>query len=413
MSRLVNSQYGENGFSTALGNYDERAGYDGYGNITSLVRNGMMQNGNYGAIDSLAIDYIGTQIYSVTENAAPVLYTNSIDVKNGSDDILYNSNGALVNDGTRGITDITYDDYGNPRRIQFDNGNVTKYVYSATGQKMRAVYQTAVPNISVAMGSTRELAPSEILYADSTDYPLGGILTLRNGRIDKYLFNEGYCQAEIHDTTLDSITFYYYNKDHLGNNREVIDSDGNVRQRTDYYPYGTPFSAPSDGINATLQPYKYNGKELDMMHGLNTYDYGARQYYPVLPIWDRVDPLAEKYYPYSPYMYCLGNPVNVIDPDGKSTWVVNQGDGTYRVIGGDINDKDRNIYVYSQDKNGKYTVRGESIGITTSTTSFYDSDKGLWIKSIINPSDRSGANFLNTIVGLDVTLYDYMDKASF
>ena len=64
-----------------------------------------------------------------------------------------------------------------------------------------------------------------------------------------------------------------------------------------------------------------------------------------------------------------------------------------------------------QDKNGKYTVRGESIGITTSTTSFYDSDKGLWIKSIINPSDRSGANFLNTIVGLNVTLYDYMDKA--
>ena len=321
MGRLVNSQYGENGFSTALGNYDERAGYDGYGNITGLVRNGMMQNGNYGAIDSLAIDYIGTQIYSVTENAAPVLYTNSIDVKNGSDDILYNSNGALVNDGTRGITDITYDDYGNPRRIQFDNGNVTKYVYSATGQKMRAVYQTAVPNISVAMGSTRELAPSEILYADSTDYPLGGILTLRNGRIDKYLFNEGYCQAEIHDTTLDSITFYYYNKDHLGNNREVIYSDGNVRQRTDYYPYGTPFSAPSDGTNATLQPYKYNGKELDVMHGLNTYDYGARQYYPVLPIWDRPDPLAEDNYHVSPYMYCLGNPVRFIDPDGEMVYI--------------------------------------------------------------------------------------------
>jgi hypothetical protein len=30
------------------------------------------------------------------------------------------------------------------------------------------------------------------------------------------------------------------------------------------------------------------------MHGLNTYDYGARQYYAALPVWDRVDPLAEK-----------------------------------------------------------------------------------------------------------------------
>ena len=34
-------------------------------------------------------------------------------------------------------------------------------------------------------------------------------------------------------------------------------------------------------VNASLQPYKYNGKELDLMHGLNTYDYGARQYNPV------------------------------------------------------------------------------------------------------------------------------------
>jgi hypothetical protein len=32
---------------------------------------------------------------------------------------------------------------------------------------------------------------------------------------------------------------------------------------------------------ADFQPYKYNGKELDKMHGLNTYDHGARQYDPI------------------------------------------------------------------------------------------------------------------------------------
>ena len=32
---------------------------------------------------------------------------------------------------------------------------------------------------------------------------------------------------------------------------------------------------PSRG--ADVQPYKYKGKEIDLMHGLNTYDYGARQ----------------------------------------------------------------------------------------------------------------------------------------
>jgi RHS repeat-associated protein len=80
----------------------------------------------------------------------------------------------------------------------------------------------------------------------------------------------------------------------------------------------TPFSSPSSTINAGLQPFKYNNKELDMMHGLNTYDYGARQYYPLLPIWDRVDPLAEDNPEVSPYMYCAGDPVNKFDPDGRN-----------------------------------------------------------------------------------------------
>ena len=73
--------------------------------------------------------------------------------------------------------------------------------------------------------------------------------------------------------------------------------------------------------NPEFQPFKYNGKEFDMMHGLNTFDYGARQYDPVLPVWDRVDPLAEKYYNISPYAYCNNDPVNKIDPDGRDVLI--------------------------------------------------------------------------------------------
>ena len=63
-------------------------------------------------------------------------------------------------------------------------------------------------------------------------------------------------------------------RDHLGNIREVISETGAIEQVTHYYPFGTPFS---DGSVTTpdLQPYKYNGKEFDRMHGLNTYDYWA------------------------------------------------------------------------------------------------------------------------------------------
>ena len=68
-----------------------------------------------------------------------------------------------------------------------------------------------------------------------------------------------------------------------------------------------------------LAPTKANnGKEFDELHGLNTYDYGARQYAPLLPMWDRVDPLVEKYYGVSPYAYCANNPVTFVDPDGRN-----------------------------------------------------------------------------------------------
>ena len=62
---------------------------------------------------------------------------------------------------------------------------------------------------------------------------------------------------------------------------------------------------PSKGVD--VQPYKYNGKELDLMHGLNTYNYGVCQHDPIFARWDRIDPLCEKYYSTSPYTYCANN----------------------------------------------------------------------------------------------------------
>ena len=97
-------------------------------------------------------------------------------------------------------------------------------------------------------------------------------------------------------------------------------ADGEMWQPPHYYPFGTPISDPHSAINPDHQPFRYNGKELDMMHGLNTYDYGARQYDPILGRWDRMDPMCEKYYSVSPYAYCGNNPVNRIDLDGREDW---------------------------------------------------------------------------------------------
>ena len=47
-------------------------------------------------------------------------------------------------------------------------------------------------------------------------------------------------------------------------------------------------------------------------------DFGARFYDPATAIFLQKDPLAEKYYNISPYAYCANNPVNFVDPDGRS-----------------------------------------------------------------------------------------------
>jgi RHS repeat-associated protein len=116
--------------------------------------------------------------------------------------------------------------------------------------------------------------------------------------------------------------YYYYHKDHLGNNREVwkaaysingTEPPAAVVQQTSYYPSGLPWS---DGSGVSAQPYKYNGKEFVEMHGWDTYDYGARGYYPAMGRFMTVDPLAEMYYSISPYAYCKGNPISMIDPTG-------------------------------------------------------------------------------------------------
>lgn len=96
-------------------------------------------------------------------------------------------------------------------------------------------------------------------YADSSDYLLGGSLVIKNDNIDKFLFEGGYAQAGIvSNTTKDKFTFYYYNQDHLGNNREVVDTKGYVTQVTNYYPFGAPYADATAIKGAAVQPYKYN-----------------------------------------------------------------------------------------------------------------------------------------------------------
>ena len=201
-----------------------------------------------------------------------------------ANEYVYDPNGNLSKDLNKNITSIQYNCLNLPSKVTFGDGSAITYTYSADGTKLRAVY--------VINGSTT-----------TTDYC--GNVVYENGAQKWLLTDEGY-------VSLSDNQYHYYLKDHQGNNRVVINSAGTVEETNHYYPFGGTFAS-----SASVQPYKYNGKEYDGKKGLNWYDYGARWYDAAMGRFTAVDPMAKKYYNASPYSYCLNNPVKYVDPDGR------------------------------------------------------------------------------------------------
>ena len=125
-----------------------------------------------------------------------------------------------MSDGNRGIAHIEYDNLNYPREIQFTNGNIIRYVYAPDGTKLRTTRITAMENVIVPLNTTLALQPTQILSQDSTEY-FGNVI-LENGIAKKYLFNGGY--ATLNNNTHE-YALHYYTKDHLGNNRVVVNED--------------------------------------------------------------------------------------------------------------------------------------------------------------------------------------------
>ena len=99
----------------------------------------------------------------------------------------------------------------------------------------------------------------------------------------------------------------------------VTNLGGHITQNVVYIPYGEVFVEERNG--SWTSPYLFNAKELDEETGL--YYYGARYLNPSIVLWLSTDPLQGKYPGMSPYNYCAGNPVKLVDPDGRE-WIRNK-----------------------------------------------------------------------------------------
>jgi RHS repeat-associated protein len=108
--------------------------------------------------------------------------------------------------------------------------------------------------------------------------------------------------------------WYIYHSDHLGSSAFLTDASGDPTQHLQYMPFGETF-VEQRSVTSYYTPYTFSAKERDLETGYSYF--GARYYDADISIWLSVDPMADKYPSMSAYMYCAGNPVKLIDPDGR------------------------------------------------------------------------------------------------
>ncbi|MDR2927359.1 MAG: DUF6443 domain-containing protein, partial [Cytophagaceae bacterium] len=288
LSRLTEAKYTvpNSAATPPFGAYDEMFTYDKHGNILELVRYdkdrglaaGSDPNGGILA-NYLTMTYNGNQLKQTVANPVNNITTSSscffTDWNPGTQtDYLYNANGATIRDENRGMT-VDYNLLNLPELLNINNSitdGYTFYSYSVDGIKRSVSHSWAEQNIaSPITGSGLQR-----YVMRRTDYVGNKIYV--DGQLDKILLPNGYIKND---------KYHFYLRDHLGNNRVVmtsilsppLDTLGSntntmrlwqniVVQRTDYYPSGLPFP---NMLNPQEQPYKYNGKEFDTMHGLNMY----------------------------------------------------------------------------------------------------------------------------------------------
>lgn len=314
---LTDSGYNESDrLNDWQGNYDESLSYDKMGNVQSLLRSGLLDDGSYGLIDNLSYNYHGNQLLKVDDAAVGPYYQGAFHFVDGADEAVeyeYDANGNMVRDLNKGISFISYDLNNQPRKIEYNDGRNVSYLYDAEGSKLSVSYNltamsSAQPQMPVMQSSN--VASANVSNGQKTIDYCGNIIY--DGDETMILNDVGYALYNKDN----NLSFYYYLKDHLGNNRVVVSEYGEIEQVNDYYPTGALMASSMGG---DTQRFKYNGKELDRVNGLNWYDYGARNYDAEIVVWKGVDKMADKNVTTSLYGYCNSNPMRFIDPLGTDT----------------------------------------------------------------------------------------------
>ena len=322
VGRLTDAQRFVGGVQT--NSFSERSiTYDRNSNALTLTRYGE----NAATPDEiLAYSYNGNLLRNISNSGT----------SGGGGSFTHDTNGNLTRDGLSTL-DIDYNDRNLTSRISSGGATLAEYEYLADGTKLRALDG----------GGNGYQYRGSLIYTQTAGQTGSPAITL-----DCAVTSAG---RIVRENTADGSSTYkvqHYLRDHLGSVRAVIDGDtGTVIEASDYYPFGkriqvtAPVSepvggsqyasepavapvAPATSVASTSSPnrWRFSGKEDQSFLGASIplLDFGARMYNPAIARWTAADPLSEKYYGISPYVYCLGNPISIIDPNGMDIWTMDE-----------------------------------------------------------------------------------------
>ena len=271
--------------------------YDKNGNIKNLQRFGKTAATTYGLIDNLTYTRNGNRLQSLTDaSGSPEGFKES--PWGGGFSFVYYPDGSLRGDANELIQNIVYDTFWKqPTEVQLFDGRKIKNYYDGGGTLLKTIYYSVTNTVL----ETWEFLPHGMVYKNGLPYQL----TTPEGR------------AVWNGT---SWTYEFDYKDHLGNTRVSFKEASGVLVKTAetaFDPYGVRLNGIGS-VNSFQNRYEMQGHEKEATFGLNRINFGARTLNPTTGIWDRIDPMSEKYYGFSPYNYTLNNPINAIDPDGNA-----------------------------------------------------------------------------------------------
>lgn len=288
---LIVASYAEGSALTDnIGRYDESfTSYDLNGNLLGLRRTGQTGVNSFARVDDLTLEYDGNHLVKVSDAVATMHPNVAYNRFNGGSrtevQYEYDACGNLVYDDNRRLS-LSYNHLSLPDTLSFENGGRLLYGWDAEGRKLSLTIEEP------GKEDVRKDYLDGVIYRD-------GVPEMLQTATGYYSFKDG--------------KYRHFIRDYLGSVRLVRNEDGAVEEINSYYPSGALLSAPVPDT----QPHKYSGKERINELGLGWYDFGARHYDPVLMRWHSSDVWAEKAANVSPYAFCLNNPVNFVDSDGK------------------------------------------------------------------------------------------------